>query len=101
MIERIGRTKRFAWMVGIAIGAVSLTSLALAEPGVRVVLYDLEARRCARSLAVPLIGTLGLVILARQDGRIAAARPVIERLRDSGMYLSDRVINEALARVGE
>ena len=31
MIDRVGRTKRLAWMVGIAIGAVSLTSLALAE----------------------------------------------------------------------
>ena len=88
-----------AWDLGP--GESAVLALALAEPGVRVVLDDLEARRCARSLAVPLIGTLGLVILARQDGRIAAARPVIERLRDSGMYLSDRVINEALARVGE
>ncbi len=30
-----------------------------------------------------------------------AARPVIERLRRSGMYLADEVIREALARVGE
>ena len=42
-----------------------------------------------------------LVILARQRGAIAAARLVLQRLRAAGMYLSDRVIDEALARVGE
>ncbi|NCA91502.1 MAG: DUF3368 domain-containing protein, partial [Gammaproteobacteria bacterium] len=30
-----------------------------------------------------------------------AARPVLERLRDSGMYLSDAVLQRALRRVGE
>jgi predicted nucleic acid-binding protein len=50
---------------------------------------------------VPLRGTVGLVLAAKQAGRIAAARPVLERLRDSGMYLSDAVLNRALSRVGE
>ena len=62
---------------------------------------DGEARRCARSLSIPVIGTLGLVLLAKRVGRIPLARPVVERLRASGMYLSDVVINQALERVGE
>ena len=64
-------------------------------------LDDRDARRCARSLTIPVIGTLGLVLLAKEDGRISAARPLIQQLRESGMYLSDLVVNEALARVGE
>lgn len=88
-----------AWDLGP--GESAVLALALAEPGAAAVIDDLEARRCARSLSIPLIGTLGLVILAKQDGRIQAARPVMVRLRASGMYLSDRVINETLARVGE
>jgi predicted nucleic acid-binding protein len=46
-------------------------------------------------------GTLGLVLVAKQRGRIPAARPVLESLRASGMYLSDSVLNKALALVGE
>lgn len=88
-----------AWDLGP--GESAVLALALAEPGTRAVLDDLEARRCARSLSIPTIGTLGLVILAKQVGRIPVARPLVERLRESGMYLSDRVINDALARVGE
>src|SRR4051794_5456553 len=82
-------------------GESAVLALALGEPDSRVVIDDRDARRCARSLAIPVIGTLGLVLLAKEAGRIEAARPIVERLRETGMYLADRVVNEALARVGE
>jgi predicted nucleic acid-binding protein len=88
-----------AWDLGP--GESGVLTLALAEPGTLAVIDDLEARRCARSLSIPLIGTLGLVLLAKQIGRIPAARPVVERLLGSGMYLSSLVVDGALARVGE
>jgi predicted nucleic acid-binding protein len=62
---------------------------------------DLAARRCAATLGVPVRGTLGLVLIAKQRGEIPAARPVLEELRQAGMYLSDAVLNRALKRVGE
>ncbi len=46
-------------------------------------------------------GTLGLVLTAKQRGHIPAARSVLLQLRQSGMYLSERVMNQALALVGE
>jgi predicted nucleic acid-binding protein len=58
-------------------------------------------RRCATTLGIPIRGTLGLVLTAKQRGEISTARPVLEQLRLSGMYLSDRVMNQALALVGE
>lgn len=88
-----------AWRLGT--GESSVLALAWAEAGSWAVIDDWGARRCARSLSIRSIGTLGLVLLAREEGSIPAARPVIERLRLSGMYLSDKVIREALARVGE
>ena len=65
------------------------------------VIDDLAGRRCAEALGLSLRGTVGLVLAAKQAGRITAARPILERLRDSGMYLSDAVLNRALSRVGE
>jgi predicted nucleic acid-binding protein len=88
-----------AWDLGA--GESAVLSLAQTEPGAWAVIDDGEARRCARSLSIPVIGTLGLVLLAKRVGRIPLARPVVERLRASGMYLSDVVINQALGRVGE
>ncbi|WP_242055410.1 DUF3368 domain-containing protein [Nostoc flagelliforme] len=67
-----------------------------ANPGTEVILDDLVARRCAATLSIPVRGTLGIMITAKQRGVIPAARPVLEQLRLCGMYLSDRVINQAL-----
>ena len=88
-----------AWNLGP--GESSVLALALLDPIGEVILDDGAARRCAAALGLSSRGTLGLVILAKQRGAIPAARPVIEQLRRSGMYLSDRVMNRALALVGE
>ncbi len=87
------------WNLGS--GESGVLSLALGDPECEVILDDRAARRCARSLGIPFQGTLSLVLLARQTGRIPTARPVLEQLRRSGMYLSDRVLEMALAHVGE
>jgi predicted nucleic acid-binding protein len=65
------------------------------------VLDDLAGRRCAEALGIPVTGTVGLVLGARKRGMIPAARPVLEELRDNGMYLSSAVLERALALVGE
>ena len=82
-------------------GETAVLSLALAEESSWAVIDDGGARRCARSLGIPCVGTLGLVLLAKQLGLIPAARPVVMRLRASGRYLTKSVIDEALAHVGE
>ncbi|HEY0553798.1 MAG TPA: DUF3368 domain-containing protein [Thermoanaerobaculia bacterium] len=88
-----------AWNLGR--GESQVISLAVATPGCRAVLDDLQARRCAQSTGIPLIGTLGVVLRAKRKGVIAEARPVIEHLRRVGLYASDALIEQALARLGE
>lgn len=69
--------------------------------GTEIVVDDLAGRRCALALGIPVRGTLGLVLVAKQRGVIPLARPVLERLRLTGMYLSRTVMDQALAKVGE
>ena len=61
----------------------------------------MQARKCADLFEIPLIGTLGLVVLAKQKGLIALARPVIERLSAVGLYISPTILNSILIGVGE
>jgi predicted nucleic acid-binding protein len=82
-------------------GESSVLALALGESGVEVVLDDLPARRRAARLGLTVRGTLGIVVLARQNDVIPAARPVFEELRQCGMYLSDDFAERMLAIVGE
>ncbi len=88
-----------AWDLGL--GESAVLAWAKAHPGSRAICDDLAARRCAKTLGIPVRGTVGIVLLAKQRGLIPAARPVIERIVRSGMYLSDRAISDALALVGE
>lgn len=88
-----------AWDLGA--GESSVLAWAHAHPGTEAILDDLAGRRCAAVLGVPVRGTLGLVLTAKQRGQLPAARPVLERLRKSGMYLSDAVLDRALALIGE
>jgi predicted nucleic acid-binding protein len=88
-----------AWDLGA--GESAVLSWAYAAPGTEAIVDDLAARRCAAALGIPVRGTLGLVLTAKQRGLIPLARPVLEQLRQAGMYLSDGVLNQALALVGE
>lgn len=88
-----------SWDLGA--GESSVLALAHANPGMIAIIDDGAGRRCAEMLGVPLSGTLGLVLLARQRGLIPAARPVIAILKQHGMYLAERTIDRALALVGE
>lgn len=84
------------------LGAGESATLALAlTHGLDAIIDDLAGRKCAESLGVPLRGTLGIVLAAKRRGLIPAARPIIEDLVSAGLYLSRRVIDDALLRVGE
>lgn len=86
---------------GLGLGESSVLAWAYSHPGTEAIIDDLSGRRCAAALGVPVRGTLGLALLAKQRGRIPSARVVLEQLRKGGMYLSNAVMHEALARVGE
>jgi predicted nucleic acid-binding protein len=93
------RPEILAWDLGS--GESQAISLATRLGAARVVLDDLEARRCANSMNLRVIGSLGVVVMAKQKGLIAEAKPVIERLRRVGLYLDDGLVTKALEMVGE
>ena len=88
-----------AWQLGA--GESAVLSRAISHPGSLVVLDDSRARRFAQRLAIPMIGTLGVVVRARQQGLIRAARPVTESLVSHGMYISAPALAAALHLIGE
>ncbi len=88
-----------AWDLGG--GESAVLTWAYSHSGTVAIIDDLAARRCARSLKIPLRGSLGLVLLARRRGVIPAARPVVEKLLDAGLYLAKDVVDRSLALVGE
>ncbi len=88
-----------AW--GLGPGESSVLAIAQANPGMTAILDDLSGRKCAAILNIPVRGTLGIVLAARRRGQIQSARLVMDELITSGLYLSRRVLDEAMERAGE
>lgn len=82
-------------------GESSVLALANKYPGTEVIIDDLAGRKCAASLNIPVRGTLGIVLIAKQRNLIPKARTVIEDMMTAGLYLSKKVVDEALKRVDE
>ena len=86
---------------GLGPGESAVLAFAHANPGMEAIIDDLNGRKCATLLKIPVRGTLGIVLVAKKRGLIPQARPVIEKLIDSGLYLSRQILDEALKRVDE
>ncbi len=86
------------WRLGA--GESSVPALAAKHSGAETIIDDLAGRKCAASLNIPVRGTLGIVLVAKQRGLIPKARSVIEDMMAAGLYLSRKVVDEALSRVG-
>jgi predicted nucleic acid-binding protein len=82
-------------------GESQVLAMALQCPGCGAVIDDRAARSCAASFSIPMIGTVGLVALARQRGTLKAAAPVYKALRDAGLFVSPALLKAVLAQFGE
>lgn len=66
-----------------------------------VVMDERKGRRKLEQLGIPKVGTLGVLLKARQAGMIPMLRPEISRLRASGFSVSDSVVGSILTAAGE
>jgi uncharacterized protein len=62
---------------------------------------DQLGRQAARRLGLVVTGTVGVVIEAKRGGLVSAVRPLLEEMQAQGYWLSDELINLAVALAGE
>ncbi|WP_162932314.1 DUF3368 domain-containing protein [Solimonas sp. K1W22B-7] len=86
--------------LSLGLGERSAIGLAL-QTGARVLLDDRDARTVARGLGLKLVGTLGVLLLAKRHGQVGQVAPLLRKLRDSGYFLSEALIRETLRAAGE
>lgn len=87
------------WNLGA--GETSVLSYALANPPIRAVVDDADARRCCRTLGIPMLGTGGILLLAKRRGILPSVETGLEGLRAAGLWLSDEVVTMLKRQAGE
>jgi uncharacterized protein len=86
----------------VDVGEAEAIELAKELHADRLLIDERKGRRLAMQEGVPVIGLLGVVLLARRSGLIPSARALLQRLQlEAGMYLALDVREAALKTVGE
>lgn len=89
-----------AYAQKIDAGEASAIAVAI-EYGCGVLMDDKAGRAMAKNAAVPVIGTMGVLVLAKRKGLVPLVKPLLASLVASGYFLSDEIISAALAAAGE
>jgi uncharacterized protein len=82
-------------------GEASVIQAALRHGNAVASIDEKEGRALARRLGLRLRGTLGILLDAKKLGLIDAVGPVVERMLDRGLWFSQKLIAQTLARAGE
>ncbi len=82
-------------------GEASAIALALETENRLLIIDENQGRKEAMRLNIPIIGTLGVLKDAKQMGLIPNIRTYIDGLLETGFYLSEKIIRDALEQSGE
>ena len=82
-------------------GEAAVIALALERRAKLVLMDELTGRKVAKSLQLSVTGSVGLLIKAKQTGKIQAIEPFLTAMQKAGLYLSQRFIAEVLKQMNE
>ncbi|MBD2232848.1 DUF3368 domain-containing protein [Phormidium tenue] len=82
-------------------GEAEVIALAIERRTTLVLMDELTGRKVAESLQLRVIGSVGLLIQAKQQGQIVAVKPLLESMHEAGIYFSRRFIAAVLEYVNE
>jgi hypothetical protein len=86
---------------GLGLGESETISLALEKGADFVVLDDKPARRLAAAIGLAVIGTVGILMRAKEKGLVQAVRPHLDALRARSFRVSSFLYDLVLTESGE
>lgn len=88
--------------MNLHVGESEAIALALDKGIDRIILDDKQARETAGRLGLRVIGTLGVLMLAKEKGHVVEVRPLVIQMMDRISFrIAPAVLNRALARLNE
>lgn len=82
-------------------GEKHVLALGMDTPNALLVMDDRIARRHAFEAGLDVTGTLGILLLAKQEGILTSVKPSLDHLLNSGFHISASIYRKALELAGE
>jgi predicted nucleic acid-binding protein len=86
---------------GLGKGELEAIALYKQEAADLLLIDDARAKKTAYINNVEVMGSLGVLLLAKQRGLIATIRPMLDKLSDSDIFVSDNLLERILVLAGE
>lgn len=100
-VEKVKDIQKINLLYELEKGEAEVIVLAI-EKGINQVLIDEKiARQQAKILNLNVIGTLGLLLKAKNKGLIKELKPLIKSIVDGGYWIKDNIIEAILKEAGE
>jgi predicted nucleic acid-binding protein len=82
-------------------GEHDVISLGLELSAARLILDERPARRLAASLGLAVIGTVGLLLAAKDRGFLVKIKPELDRLLAARFFMDQELYDRAIGQAGE
>ncbi len=93
--------KQQLFEVNVDKGEASAMALALEIENSLLIIDDYKARRLAQTLDIDYLGTIGVIILAKQKGIIDSIKPILEKIKETNFRISADLELQALIQANE
>jgi predicted nucleic acid-binding protein len=86
---------------GLGSGELEAMALYKAIAADQLLVDDERARKVARLNSIQVVGSLGVLLLAKESGLIPTITPRINAMRTAKIYMSEAIVREALRLAAE
>jgi predicted nucleic acid-binding protein len=97
----LANPRRAQIYIGLDQGEAEVLVLAEERDSRLVIVDERKGRRYAQRLGLPLTGTMGLLLLAKEKGLISSVSPLLTDLQDNGLYLDRDLVARVIRLAGE
>ena len=96
-----GRPQPDNWELSLGKWEREAIQLCLQIGATRLLVDDKAARRAARNLRIPIVGTLGLLLAAKRRRFVAPVRPHLDALGNASFHMTPELYRRLLEEAGE
>jgi len=79
------------------------TSIALASEyeDSLLIIDEIKGRQAAKEMGIPVTGSLGVLITAKNKGHLQAVKPIINKIQKTNFRITKELIERVLDKVNE
>jgi predicted nucleic acid-binding protein len=100
-VVAVTEQRRALAYLGLDEGESEVLALAEERDAQLILMDERKGRRYAQRMGFAVTGTLGLLLLAKEEGLVQSVRALVRELQESGLYLSPALVARAIELAGE